>query len=90
MALKYKSVERLVRGFANHRRLQILEHLEKNSELSVLQLSQQLKVHFKTVAQHTQRLAQAGLVLKRSDGHSVRHKVSSHGLQVLKFCRTIE
>lgn len=90
MERNYKQLERLVRGFSNHRRIQILEHLAKHAELSVLEISQRLKINFKTASQHVQRLALAGLVLKRSDGHSIRHKLSQRGLQVLKFCRTIE
>ena len=55
-----------------------------------MELSRALKTQFKTIAQHVQRLAQAGLVLKRSDGHSVRHKLSQRGNLILKFLRTIE
>lgn len=90
MALRYRELERLVRGFSNHRRLQILEHLEKNPELSVVEISGQLRIHFKTASQHIQRLAAAGLVIKRSDGTSVRHALTKRGNTVLKFLRIIE
>lgn len=90
MAWGLKELESIVKGFANHRRIQVLMYVANNPELSVLEISSHLKVQFKTIAQHVQRLAQAGLVLKRSDGHSVRHKVSKRGLQILKFLRTIE
>ncbi|MEK7063078.1 MAG: hypothetical protein AAB955_00120 [Patescibacteria group bacterium] len=83
-------LERLVRGFSNHRRIQLLESLDRTPEQSVMELSRALKTQFKTIAQHVQRLAQAGLVLKRSDGHSVRHKLSQRGNLILKFLRTIE
>lgn len=89
MRIKYRELERIVRGYANHRRIQILEHLHAHSELSVVEISGQLKVHFKTVAAHVQRLAIAGLVMKRNDGSAVRHKLTARGESILKFLRTL-
>lgn len=89
MALKYKELERVVRGYANHRRIQILEHLAAHPELSVAEVSAQLKIHFKTAAAHMQRLAIAGLVMKRNDANSVRHKLTTRGASILKFLRTL-
>ena len=86
----FHQLERIVRGFSNHRRIQILELLKKSPELSVVDISGRLKINFKTAAEHIRRLAITGLVLKRSDGHNVRHKVSERGEQVLKFLRTLE
>ena len=90
MALRYRELERLVKGFANHRRIQLLEHLESNPELSVAELAGSLKVHFKTISAHIQRLTQAGLVLKRNEGNEVRHKLTRRGQSILKFLRIIE
>ena len=45
---------------------------------------------FKTISEHIRRLAIAGMVIKRSDGNSVRHKVTKNGEKVLKFLRTLE
>lgn len=86
----YKQLERLVRGFANHRRVEIMELLKRSPELSVAEIAEMLNVNFKTVSEHTRRLAIAGLVLKRYEGHAVRHKLSKRGTQVLKFLRTLE
>jgi len=89
MALKYHELERVVRGFSNHRRIQILEHLDKHPELSVAEMATQLKIHFKTAAAHIQRLAIAGLVMKRNDASFVRHKLTTRGRIILKFLRTL-
>ena len=86
----FYQLERLVRGFSNHRRIEILELLKKTPELSVVEISILLRINFKTAAEHTRRLAIAGMVLKRNDNHSVRHKLSDRGEQVLKFLRTLE
>ena len=86
----YRELERLVKGFANHRRLQILELLKKTPELSVDDVATSLNVHFKTVSEHIRRLAIAGLVLKRNQGNYVRHRLTSRAESILKFLRILE
>jgi predicted ArsR family transcriptional regulator len=88
--LSYRTLERLVRGFSNHRRIQILELLKEYPELSVEQVASQLKINYKTAAEHVRRLAIAGLVMKRNELHHVRHKLTARARQVLKFLRTLE
>jgi DNA-binding transcriptional ArsR family regulator len=78
MALKktYRQLERIVRGFSNHRRIEILELLEKEPELSVLEIAEKLGINLKTASEHIRRLTIAGLIMKRSEGTSVRHKLT--------------
>ena len=87
---KPRQLERIVKGFANHRRIEIMELLAKEPELSVFEVSDKLRINFKTGSEHIRRLAIAGLVLKRNDGSSVRHALSESGKYVLKFLRTLE
>ncbi|HBV01477.1 MAG TPA: hypothetical protein DEF00_03770 [Candidatus Taylorbacteria bacterium] len=86
----YRELERMVRGFANHRRIQILEILKKNPEMSVDEIATSLDINYKTVADHVRRLAIAGLVLKRSQDVSVRHRLTGRAESILKFLRTLE
>jgi DNA-binding transcriptional ArsR family regulator len=86
----HRQLERIVKGFANHRRLAILALLDKEPELSVSDISDKLNINFKTASEHIRRLAIAGLVLKRSDGLNVRHKLSKRGETILKFLRILE
>ena len=86
----YRKLERIVKGFANHRRIQILELLEKNPELSVLEIAEELNINFKTASEHIRRLAISGLIMKRSDGTNIRHRLTERGLNILKFLRTLE
>ncbi|HEY4513077.1 MAG TPA: winged helix-turn-helix transcriptional regulator [Candidatus Paceibacterota bacterium] len=85
-----RELERIVKGFASHRRIQVLLLLQKEPELSIIEISEKIKSDFKNVSSHIQKMATAGLVMKRSDFHSVRHKLTKRGLQVLKFVRTLE
>ena len=89
-AKSYRELERMVRGFANHRRIQILEILKKKPEMSVDEIATFLDISYKTVADHVRRLAIAGLVLKRNQDVSVRHRLTDRAEFVLKFLRTLE
>jgi len=86
----FRQLERVAKGFANHRRIEILELIQKEPELSVMQIADRLKINFKTISEHVRRLAIAGLVLKRNQGASVCHKLSDRGVIILKFLRTLE
>ncbi len=87
---KYRQLERTVRGFSNHRRIQILELLSNKPELSVLEISEKLKINYKTASEHIRRLAISGLVLKRNQEVNVRHKLSPIGKLILIFLRKLE
>ena len=89
-ARNYRTLERLVRGFSNHRRIQIMEILKKTPEMSVDEIAKLLVINYKTVADHLRRLAIAGLVLKKSDSVSIRHKLTNRAEHILKFLRTLE
>ena len=83
-------MERIVKGFANHRRLQILELLEKEPESSVQEISEKLKSEMKNISAHITKMAIAGLLIKRSDSKSIRHKLTKRGIVILKFVRMLE
>ena len=85
-----RKLERIIKGFANHRRLQILQLLRKEPELSVQEISEKVKSDFKNISSHINKMAISGLLIKRNDFHSVRHKLTKRGNEVLKFVRTLE
>ncbi|MEK7567356.1 MAG: winged helix-turn-helix domain-containing protein [Patescibacteria group bacterium] len=86
----FRKLERVVKGFSNHRRIEILELLKRKPELSVVEIAEELKINFKTASEHIRRLAIAGLVIKRSEGPAVRHKLTPTGISILMFLRTLE
>ncbi len=88
--LTYKQLERIAKGSANHRRIQILDLLEKNPELSVSEISIAIKSDIKNVSEHVRKLTIAGLILKRNQGNNIRHKLTPRGISVLQFYRIIE
>ncbi len=84
-----RKLERIIKGFANHRRLEMLELMKRKPELSVEEISDELKLNYENASDHIRKLAIAGLVLKRYEGNSVRHKLTSRAEVILAFCRTL-
>lgn len=91
MAMKgnYHNLERIVKGFANHRRLRILELLQREPELSVVEIARVINTDLKNASEHIRRMAIAGLVLKRSSGKYVRHRLTPLAAAILKFLRQL-
>ena len=90
MKKSLRELERIIKGVANHRRLQILELLKKEPELSVQEISDKLKSEMKNISAHINKMAIAGLLIKRSDSKSIRHKLTKRGIIILKFVRMLE
>ncbi len=88
--LTSRQLERIIKGFANHRRLDVLQLLQKSPELSVDEIAERLSMGYLNASDHIRKLAVAGLVLKRSDGKSVRHRLTPRAKVVLTFCKTLE
>ena len=84
-----RRLERVVKGFANHRRIEILELLGKKPEMSVGQISLATEIELKTTSEHLRRLTIAGLILKRNEGREVRHALTPQARQILKFLRML-
>jgi len=87
---RYVEFERIWKGVANHRRMQIVDLLDRESELSVMDIAEHIAIDFRTASEHLRKLVLAGLIMKRSDGISVRHALTKRGKDILKFCRILE
>ncbi len=83
-------LERVVKGFANHRRIEMLELLAKTPELSLQEIAEKLDIQIKTASEHLRRLAIAGLIMKRNAGREVRHALTERARDILTFLRMLE
>ena len=88
--MEYRKVERVVKGFANHRRLEIMTLLRREPELSVEDIAERLNIGYQNASDHIRKLAIAGLVAKRHEGSSVRHKLTPRAESILVFCKRLE
>ena len=87
---RYRELEIIFKGLANHRRVQLLDTLFREPELSVMEIAERLGVDFRTVSEHTRKLVLGGLIMKRNEAAAVRHALTIRGKDILKFCRTLE
>ncbi len=85
-----KKLERIFKGVANKNRIDMLNLLKSQPELSVIEIAEKLKVDLKNAAQHISRLEMAGLVMKRHDGNFVRMALTNRGKSILEFYRILE
>jgi DNA-binding transcriptional ArsR family regulator len=88
--LKPRQIEKIAKGFANHRRYQMMELIYSEPEISLQDVASKLKINVKTASEHLRRLTIAGLVLKRNRSFNVLHKLSPQGYTILKFLRKLE
>jgi DNA-binding transcriptional ArsR family regulator len=88
--LKIRALEQIVRGFSNHKRIEILNLLDQNPELSTSEIASELKMTLKLSSAHTKRLIMAGLIMKRSQGKQIRHKLSERGRYILNLIKNLE
>jgi len=87
---QYRKLERIVKGFANHRRIQIMNLLKREPELSVEDIAERLDIGYENASDHVRKLAIAGLVLKRNEGSAVRHRLTPRAEAILVFCKRLQ
>ena len=85
-----RRLERLVKGFANHRRIQMMRLLEQRPELTLLDICKVLRVGIKAGSEHMRKLALAGLVAKRYHGRWVHHHLTPRAEAVVSFLGTLD
>lgn len=88
--LSAKKQEETVKGFANHRRIEILSLLLDYPYLSVEEISEKTQINYKTASGHIKRLETIGLIRKQNHKTSRRHSLTQKGKTILKFLRTLE
>lgn len=82
---KTKRLERIVKGFANHRRIEILQLLRDQPDLCIGEISEKLQIEIKTASEHVRRLALSGLVTKRHKAREVRLRLADGTRNILAF-----
>ncbi len=83
-------LEKIIKGFANEIRLEIMFLLEKRPHLSVENISEALEVEYKNLSAHLYKLSMGGIIGKKYQGKSVLHSLTNRGKVILTFVRMIE
>ncbi len=80
-----KQLERHFKGVANHWRIDILNLIAKNENVSLEGIAGRLNCNAKTISEHTKKLVQAGLINKHYQGRTVAHALSPYGKIFYEF-----
>lgn len=88
-ATSFKRLEKIVRGFSNHRRLQLIYLLNDNPDIELTRLAGLCAIGLPTATEHCRRLEVAGLISKRKDARKVLHALTPLGKKVIKFIETL-
>ncbi len=78
-------LEHITKGFANRRRVAILQLLARNPDLDVDLISTRLNVGYTSIAAHLQKMHVAGIISKQTDGYFVLHRLTPRGKQIYAF-----
>lgn len=69
-------VERLIKALANKRRLAIVKFLHRNSEASVADIADHLKLSLKATSKHLQILFAADILERRQQSLNIFYRLS--------------
>ena len=81
--------EKIIKGIANHRRIEVLYLLAGSPSMSVEEIAEACRIDYKTVASHLKRMTLSGLITKTNYGRRVEHKITKLGSDSVKFLRTL-
>ena len=74
-----RRVERVIKGFSNHRRIQILGLLSERPEMTLQDIVMATRSTRQATSEHVRKMTIAGLVMKQYDGRFVRHRLTERG-----------
>lgn len=80
-----KQLEAIIRGFANHHRIAMLELLADQPGLTLDACARALHMNVKTASEHLRRLSLADMVDKAQDGREVHHTLTERGRAAVAF-----
>jgi len=90
MSLKEQPLERVLKGVANHRRIEVLRLLAREPGLSLSAIAEQTGVGIPTIQEHVRRLHSAGLISKSRKDRRVEHTVTPTAEAVLAALEHVE
>lgn len=82
--MRMKDLERILKAFANKRRLAILQYLKKSKEANVSDIAEEIGLSFKSTSRHLAVLSGADIVDKEQRSLMVFYKIASQQKVVAK------
>jgi len=87
---KYYKQAGILKGAANHHRVEILHLLADNSDgLSTDMIVENLETNYQTGSHHIRKLVDAGLVKSWQQGRNRLHDLTEYGQSIITFLKTL-
>lgn len=80
-----KNLERLLKAFANRRRLAIIKYLKKEGEANVGDIAEHIKLSYKATSKHLGVLASADIVEKEQRSLEMWYRLSTQPHPLSKY-----
>ena len=71
-----KNLEKVLKAFANIKRLQIIELLLEHDRLSLIQLSKELRLSYRSTSKHVRKLYECDILDRESVQGEVRYSIN--------------
>lgn len=78
---------KVLKALANKKRMEILRLLEYSNELDVIEIADEIRLHYKSTSKHLQRLAEAGLLDRTRKGFRVNYSLKPKIDRIIKAIR---
>ena len=85
-----KELEQILKGCANHWRIQMMLLLARSPKLTLDDIARELGIDFRVASEHVRRMASGGLVFKKYRGRYVEHTLTERAKDILTFIRKLE
>ena len=72
-----RELERIMKAFANRRRLSIVSYLKKRKEATVGDIAEEIKLSFRSTSKHLGVLSAAGILEREQRSVQMYYKVAS-------------
>ena len=79
-----ENIERILKAFANKRRIVIVQYLKKRKEAPVGEIAGKIHLSFKATSKHLNLLTGAGIVQKEQRGLLVFYSIANHAVPITK------
>jgi predicted transcriptional regulator len=89
MASTDRGRAKMVAGFANHRRIEIVRLLIDKPSLCVNEVATECRIEQSTTVEHVKRLHEAGLLSKKSKGRRVLLSPTARAKAFVQFIDTL-
>lgn len=90
MRIDYTHIEKVMKGMANKRRLQILVLLDEEGGLTLSDISERLNMGYLNVSDHARKMIASGLISRKNEGVTIHLSITTLGRNILVFCKKLK